>query len=262
MRKHLIYGVLGMLCLLPLCLQAEDGLMERRQIKVSVDLEKVVQVENHFGDIRLRKGGLGSEMEIGVVFQQLREDGIRLDMKKFDSGNHFAVGWLVKPSEEIPPTPVGDRSRADMVIRVPVGASLRVESSDGLIEAKGVEGQLDLHSNKGEIRFNEIRGTVQAESQLGGIRGVLLPGISDQKQEFKTLTGEISLWFSPDAQIDLLLRTSGRITTDFSLNIEHHDGEEPEKYAEALLAKGGEKILMSSRRGDLSIRRLPVVQAH
>ena len=50
------------------------------------------------------------------------------------------------------------------------------------------------------------------------------------------------------------------MTTDFSLKVDYRDGEEPDKSAVAVLGEGGPDIFLFSRIGDLSIRRLPVVQ--
>lgn len=249
--------LIGALTLLACFLEAGEAKIERSEWKIPVAPGVVLKVQNHFGDIRLRKGGRNSQLEIFAVFQQLRADGVRLEGEVREDG--FVVDWAHKASQVAPPRPAGDRSRVDLVLRVPEEAALRVETDRGLIEAKGVHADLELRSTSGEIRFRGIHGQVQASNGRGPIHGVLLPQVADGRQEFRTVSGGIGLWFSPAAHRTVFLKTSGKISTDFSLVIEHHDGEEPEKYAKAVLAGGGPEVFLDSRIGDLEIRRLPVV---
>ena len=51
------------------------------------------------------------------------------------------------------------------------------------------------------------------------------------------------------------LATSGRISTDFSLEIEHLRFEEPGKHGTATLGKGGPGLTIVSKRGAISLLR-------
>jgi hypothetical protein len=55
------------------------------------------------------------------------------------------------------------------------------------------------------------------------------------------------------------MTTSGALITDFSLDVEHQEHSEPDKTATATIGRGGPELTMSSKRGDLSIRRLVTV---
>lgn len=254
-----IAALTGALILMLIVLEAGETELERKQWKLPVKEGVLMTARNDFGDVRLRKGGRNREMEVFAVFQQLREDGVRLEAEIRD--DEFSIQWAHKPGKNPPPRPAGDRSRVDLVIRVPEGTELMVETEGGLIEAKGLRADLDLRSRKGEIRFSGVQGRVRADNKIGSITGVLMPGIVKREEVFRTRSGAIELWLSPDAHRTVLLRTSGKMTTDFSLEIEHHDGEEPEKYARAEVGGGGSEIRLYSKIGDLSIRREVVVRS-
>ena len=55
---------------------------------------------------------------------------------------------------------------------------------------------------------------------------------------------------------------SGAFSTDFSLEVEHRDAEEPNKTATASIGEGGPMLKMTSKRGDLALRRLVTGDTH
>jgi hypothetical protein len=53
------------------------------------------------------------------------------------------------------------------------------------------------------------------------------------------------------------IATSGEISTDFSLTIDHRRFEEPGKQAVAIIGDGGPQLSLYSKRGRVRLLRLP-----
>ncbi len=237
--------------------QATDGI-QRFEWKGPIGRSEALRIENPFGDVRLRYGGDAGEIEVLSVMQQLRPDGIRLETRVIegDDGLTIDVGWAEKPGVENPPRPAGDRSRADLAVLVPEGAAVTVETLEGLIETRGVHGGAVLRSRTGNIRIHKHVGAVSAMTDDGSIAAVLLTGTTEEEQVFESRTGPVEIWVSADARLDVTLETSGSITTDFSIEIEHHDEKEPDKIGRAVLGAGGPELRIRSRRGPVALRRV------
>jgi hypothetical protein len=71
-----------------------------------------------------------------------------------------------------------------------------------------------------------------------------------------TETGEIEVYLWEDADLDVRIATSGEISTDFSIDIEHRRFEEPGKHAVATVGKGGAELALRSKRGPVRLLRL------
>ena len=52
------------------------------------------------------------------------------------------------------------------------------------------------------------------------------------------------------------MATSGTLTTDFTLTVDNRDNEEPNKLATAVLGQGGSALVLTSKQGDLALRRV------
>jgi hypothetical protein len=74
--------------------------------------------------------------------------------------------------------------------------------------------------------------------------------------EFTTITGDVALylWEGMNAAVDL--KTSGEISTDYSLQINFDATKEPDKMAQAVIGAGTNKISVSSKRGRIRLLRL------
>ena len=86
----------------------------------------------------------------------------------------------------------------------------------------------------------------------------LLSGVTKAPQSLSTATGAVTVFVPADADLDFGITTSGAITTDYSLDIEHHDHQEPDKIASARIGAGGPKLTLASTRGSVALRRVAV----
>jgi len=210
-------------------------------------------VVNPFGDIQLRFGGYGSEVEILAAVQRLNP-GARLDVGRSVSESGLEIVVAAEPRD------TGDalavRDRVDLVVYVPRGVRVEAETVDGKIAAKGVESDLVLSSIKGEIHLRAIAGSIQARSQRGKITAILKSAVTREAQTFATETGEIEVHIPEGADAEVHIATSGLISTDFSVEIEHRRHEEPGKHAVAIIGADGALLKLSSKRGDVRLLRM------
>jgi hypothetical protein len=224
----------------------------------------LVTVDNPYGDVRLRFGGREPQLEVAAVLQQLCKDGRRLEVTVRPASDPAAVSVRVAlvskdgaPAQDVVSRAELGQSRADLFVLVPaVGLAVRAEARDGLLECRGVRADVELSTRAGTIDCRGVKGRITATSDRGEIKVVLVPGATDLPQVLTTTTGDISVFASDAADLDVVLSSSGELTTDFSVDIEHHDHEEPGKVATATVGAGGHALEMRSKRGHLQLRRL------
>jgi hypothetical protein len=231
--------------------------VERASWRGELTGSSLLEVSNPFGDLRLRYGGTGRLLEVAVALQQLDPAGSRLELVVNDNDDPTTVRVVRTAAAEPPPATHGeDPSRADMVVLVPRGIAVRARTDRGLAESVGLESDIDLETTAGRIRVRSTRGRVTAHSDRGEISAMLLSGVTKAPQRFSTVTGSIEVWVTDTCAFDVALATSGRLITDFSMQVEHRDREEPDKLGTARVGAGGQPLELRSLRGDLSIRRL------
>lgn len=231
--------------------------MERASWRGEVTSASLLEVSNPYGDLRLRYGGLGRTVEVAVALQQLDPAGSRLELEVDEKADPATVR-VVRTAAAGPPAggPRVDRSRADMVVLIPSGLAVRARTDRGLVESVGLESDVDLESVSGGIRVRSTRGRVTAHSERGEISAMLVAGVTAAPQRLSTVTGPIEVWVSDANDLDVTMATSARLTSDVSMQVEHHDQEEPDKVATAKVGAGGRPLELRSRRGDVSLRRL------
>jgi len=212
-----------------------------------------VRVVNPFGNVYARFGGYENKVEILATSQRLELDRPELEVR-FSHGDErlrIEVGFSGEAADG-----AGTRDRVDLVIFVPEGASLDVKTADGFIEAKGLKSDLTSASVKGDMRIRAIQGRVNAKSERGAITVTLETGATADAQDFATETGDIEVWLWEDGGFNASLATSGEISTDFSLEIEHRRFEEPSKHATAIVGEGGPGLTLRSKQGRVRLLRL------
>jgi len=136
------------------------------------------------------------------------------------------------------------------------GASLDVETREDQINAKGLKGDLTARSEQGDIHIRSIEGRVRAWTTRGQIAASLETDVTLASQEFSTETGDIEVYRWEDENMEVNIATSGEISTDFSVSIEHLRSEEPGKRAVATVGEGGTKLSLYTKRGRVRLLRL------
>jgi hypothetical protein len=217
-----------------------------------------IRVDNPFGDTRLRHGGSESTLEVAAILQQLAIDGSRLELR-VDIGEDEAVITVARinlDGEVTTEVPRGDKARADLALMIPEGTTVAVRGGTGLVEARGVRTDVDLRTTSGTIRAASTRGAITAHSDRGAMEITLETGVTKKPQKLSSVTGSITVFTAADNDLDVTMKTSGTLTTDFTLNVDHRDNEEPNKTATAKIGRGGASLELTSKRGDLALRRV------
>ena len=213
-----------------------------------------IRVVNPFGSIHARFGGYENEVEILSTVQRIEggPSGPAISISPADDGG---LDVITKPGPE-PDPPDGPRSRVDLVLFIPQGASLDAETREDQINAKGLKGNLTVTSDTGDIRIRSVEGRVRAKSARGRIAVSLETDVTSESQDFSTETGDIEVYLWEDANLEVDIATSGEISTDFSVSIEHRRYEEPGKRAAATVGEGGPKLSLYTKRGRVRLLRL------
>jgi hypothetical protein len=219
-----------------------------------------VHVDNPHGSVFARFGGYEHQLEVLATSQRIDDDLPQLEVF-FDPGEAGLEVRVAAAEGDTTPAPNAGkrqrRDRIDLVVFVPQGIALDVTTLDGGVEVKGIKSDLTVSTRGGEIRVRKVDGHVSAKSVRGSISVALENGVTSKAQELATETGDIEAYLWEDAAMRVELDTSGRISTDFSLEIEHRRYEEPDKHATAVVGNDGPRLKLWSRRGALSLLRLP-----
>ena len=213
---------------------------------------EVVRVVNPFGNVYSRFGGYENQVEIQATHQRLERD--RPALQLLFSRDEDGLGVTVAAGDGA--SDLETRERIDLVVFVPQGATLDVQTRDGQIEIKKLKADVIVNSLKGDLRITSVQGRVLAKTSRGRISATLATGVTDQSQEFVTETGDVEVYVGEDADMSVNLATSGEICTDFSIDIEHRRFEEPNKHAVATVGQGGSRLRLASKQGRVCLRRL------
>lgn len=223
----------------------------------SVWFEKIepggrVSIDNPYGNIYARFGGYENEVEIMASIQRIDTGKPALQVRRtpVDGGLKISVAAAGSAGGE------ARRDRIDLVVFIPQGMTLDARTEKDYIEAKGLKSDVKASSVQGDIYIRSITGRVEAETSRGRIYAALETGVTQQQQNFSTVTGEIEIHLWEDAVMQVDLATSGEISTDFSLRIEHRRFEEPGKYGTATLGEDGPRLTLRSKRGQIRLLRL------
>ena len=214
-----------------------------------------VSVDNPHGNIWVRFGGYEDQVEIIATIQRLEPDLPRLTVQREPGTGRLDVRVRVERKAGDPSPEPERRDRIDLVLFVPIGRRVELSTLDDAIAVKGLKGDLQVRTVKGDVTLRKIEGAVDILSERGKTTAILGTGVTDGAQRFESVTGDIEVTLYEDAVHDLRLATSGRISTDFSLEIEYRRFEEPGKHGKAVLGGGGPELSMTSKRGAIALLR-------
>jgi hypothetical protein len=234
-----------------------DSSIERISWVGHVGMDRTIRVENPFGDVRLRFGGWKGDLEIAGVLQQLASSSARIDVEIADTEHTLVVRSVTTNKVGDPiDRPAGDRSRVDLAVLVPAGSAIEVDTEGGLIEVEGLRSGVHAETISGRVIVNELHGGFSARTDSGDVLVTLLPNATESDQRIVTSTGDVTVFCPSTSSFAFTMATSGTLTTDFSLAIEHLDGQEPDKLATGVIGTGGRRLELASKRGALALRRV------
>jgi DUF4097 and DUF4098 domain-containing protein YvlB len=106
-------------------------------------------------------------------------------------------------------------------IKVPQKTDLNLQSSNGNIDVREIEGRIRLETTNGNIDAVEINGLARCETTNGSIHAEFEQVPDQDRMSFETTNGSIKIFLPEDFGGDFDLNTiNGSITSDFPIKIE------------------------------------------
>ncbi len=229
--------------LLLLVLVDEDAWTLRRvEGREALAAGAAVRIENPHGTVRTRPGNEGEVVMLANVQEHAGAAEARVRTETTSAGFRL---WVELEGAKTP------HPQVDVSLRIPPGARLDISTADGLIEAKGHSGAIELHSTSGEIRL--ATGGPFAVTTDSGRAAVVLDEIdAATPSRIETRSGEIVLWLPPAPDVLVRASTRGDVTADDSIEIERA-GEGGLERAQARIGDATSEITLSSESGPIKI---------
>jgi hypothetical protein len=227
----------------------------RRDDSFKLPAGQAIHIDNPYGSVYLRFGGYEDQLDIRSTVQQ-PEGAAAIAFEPAAGDGRFNIA---------PNLPQGvalaEGQRIDLVLYVPKDHPVTARSTSGLIESRGLKSDIDLGTEAGDIAVRGTEGTVQARTVDGKIEVTLEGGARPGSlQRLSSRTGNIAVIVSDKLDAEVVLSTSQQFATDYSLNVEHRDGREPNKIATARVGapkSGSDKaqVVLESLVGEIHLMR-------
>ncbi len=135
-----------------------------------------------------------------------------------------------------------------------VTGTLEAKTTNGRINVTGASGRVNLLTTNGTIRANNLKGSIRAKTTNGSIRASFQDSPEDEVN-LGTTNGSVRLTLPAGTNADLLARTTnGSVTTEFPvmMRVEGEIKERP-KRVEGKLGSGGVLLDLSTTNGSIRI---------
>jgi hypothetical protein len=227
-----------------------DALLVRLDHLEKLPATTPILIDNPYGDVRLRFGGYENTVELHVTEQ--RPDAT---LPTFEYRHQLESG-----SYRIAPTlPTGvalqTHQRTDLVVYVPQGHPVQVSTVRGMVESRGLKSDLLIRSEAGNILLRGTLGLLDVQTDAGTIEVALEDAPVGSSQRLVTTTGLITAALADSSNVDVTLSTSAPMTTEFSLQIDHLPGQEPNKRGRAQIGQPSARLQIESKRGEIRVLR-------
>jgi len=257
-RSRLAAGILacGLLLAWPLRAQLpDDWKIERSEATHELGRATAVEVRNDYGDVRCRVTEQ-SELLVVANIQRHQDDPRKAEVRIAEDGERIIIEVVYPDAggdEAAAITAEMERRRADVAVLLPERPRLAVETTDGLIEIKGLKESLDASSRQGRIVVR-TSATVRARNEHGPLEVTFLTTDWDEPSSLLSQTGDITVWLPPDAAVLVEAETLGELSTDYSIEIERR-GTAEKKFAVARIGQGGGRLALRSEKGRVRLLR-------
>ncbi len=139
-------------------------------------------------------------------------------------------------------------------VKVPRQTSLKLKTTNGGIEARGVRGAFDLETVNGGIDLRNAEGEGRLKSVNGGVKCHLDEFFEDGDLLVKTTNGSVAVRLPEDAGGLLDAKTmNGRVNLDFTLG---GDVKVKRNRVIGRLGDGGGDIELRSTNGSISLKKI------
>ncbi len=239
-------------CLLAAEIPAQWEIDNVRRTEPAAGAERF-EVHNLHGDLRLRPTDR-EEIFLSAMRQRHVDDPLRAEIDVTRDGSTCRIGVRYRSVKDLDASDPPDswrRRRVDVTLFVPAGRPIVVETDEGLIEVKGFDHGIVARSEVGDIVL-WTAGHVSARTERGSISVRFSNTDWSAPVELETRTGSITAALPAEADASVTLRTSGQLTTDYSMTIERAPGSR-QKTGHATLGTGRSKLSLTSARGNLTL---------
>jgi hypothetical protein len=142
--------------------------------------------------------------------------------------NRFTIEATASDKNALPAAPVMRPARdgvgvdalaplRSLLVRVPDGVALRVDSARGDVRVTNVTGTVDVHATQGTVQII-VPSYAQASVGTGNLSVTMGSTDWPGTLRFSTQSGDIEVWINENAQFDVHLHTdNGMLFTDFAL---------------------------------------------
>lgn len=157
------------------------------------DKDGTVTISNVAGSVRVEAHESAEVRVTGTIDDEVED--VRVESRAGDVSIEVVLPRRVR----------GGRGDADLVVRVPAGADLEVETVSASIEVTGTRGDLELESVSGDVSIRDAKGEAAVSSVSGTIELIGIAG----EIEAESVSGTVMV--APSGAPVSVETTSGRI---------------------------------------------------
>ena len=225
------------------------------QLKAAEDFEKSyalvpgrhIVVDNKMGDVKVT--GYDGE-DIKVVARKEGPDRENIEIVDMNFGNQV---MLFPKFSKFKST----KTKVDFELKVPNSEKpvfLVLKSGSGRIEVRDFSGGLIAESSRGEVKFVNVGGFVDARSVSGSMDAEIRQSKGKSQMRFNSMSGDIKITAPPDLEALIAMHSgSGDLETDYPIDI--REGRYREHTARGKLGSGKQMIHISSVSGNVSLMK-------
>ena len=191
------------------------------------------------------------------IVEHQQGNAVEIELRQHGS-MHFSVGF--------------DNRRTDLEIHMPRSAKVDVDTRDGSIEARGLQGDLAFSSGDGRLEISDVDGILRAHTHDGSIRASGRFDALDLRTgdghveleahqgsqlrhdwEVRTSDGSVRMSLPPDLAANVSLHTGdGRITTDFPITVQ---GSYDKSDLRGTINGGGKELTVRTGDGSITLQK-------
>jgi DUF4097 and DUF4098 domain-containing protein YvlB len=145
----------------------------------------------------------------------------------------------------------GSGGKVDYHIKLPVLASVQVETVNGRLDVDGIQGQVRASTVNGSVAISDVSGEMEGSTVNGSIEAHYSVVDPDGRLRFSTTNGSVTLYLPSDASGEFEASTvNGRIKTDFPFDV---TGKIGRRRLQGRLGDGKGTFDISTVNGSVSI---------
>ena len=219
---------------------------------------------------RIGRGGRGGRDGRAFSRGRARGDGAgdAVGLTRFEQPTALAV----EEANNLVSVKGAPGQRIDLTIRVPVRTSFRLTktaqgSTLGTVTVRGLDGDLEIHTEGGTVTLLNVFGSVVAHSSVGSVIATVTRVTPGRPMAFTSYVGNVDVTLPSSIKADLILRSDhGEVSSDFDLHVtssasigaKSADGTFRRPANQPLLATvngGGPEIELRTFAGNVALRR-------